>query len=350
MYHVNAKTLEKKWSGGSSWQNFYKITDDLVLITSSQSPSSTLLYDVTTDTVSTIGIYYAGTLIIQQVSENKFLITGANSSESGICSFDTITKTGKKIHNVGYYFKNFTKVGSCWLVSSPYTAGVYRYNSLEDTLESIYQDNTWDWFNVIGNECFISSKKSNTGILKYNDDDKTIKSIYDVGYNWRYIGKAGDKIFASSSSSSYAGLYLIKNDEVIKIYDTGSSYTFFHTIKDRVVISNSSSSVLIYDSNDDSVLSLSTTISSMKYAIALKDRLLLLSDSTGYNPLLIYYYNTNEIKQHPTLIQFAYYDTIKQDGDNCYISSSKSGYGMIAYYTYADNSVTLAGAKLEVKL
>ena len=349
VYHVKAKTIERKWSDGSSWQNFYQITDDLVLITSSMSPNSTLVYDVKTDTVSITRINFAGTIYIQKVSADKFLISSGGSAQKGIYSFDVSSKSSKRVYDSGYYFTYFTEVGSSWIVTSSNSAGILRYDTLNDTIEKIYETGYWFLFTSINDECFISATNSSyPGILKYNDNDKTIKLIYDIGYNWRYIAKAGDKIFASSSSSSYAGVYLIENDEVIKIYETGYNYKYFHAINDRVVISNNSKTALIYDSKDGSVSSLSAPISDMKYGIALKDRLLLLSDSTGYTPLAVYYYETNEIKQHPTLMQFAYYDTLKQDGDNCYISSSKSGYGMIAYYTYADDSIKLMGAKVEV--
>lgn len=353
VYHVKAKTIEKKWSNGSSWQNFYQITDDLVLITSSTSPNSTLVYDAETDTISPTGMNFAGTIYIQQVSDGKFLISGSSASPVGVYLFNVGVKSCSKIYDAGAGFRYFSKVGESWIMCSALSVslGVFKYDIQTETVEKIYTNsNAWTIQTVIDNECFLSSTGNSTGILKYNDNDKTIKQLTTYGREWKYIVKAGGKIFASISSSLYAGLYLIENDEVVKIYETGYGYQYFHAINDRVIINNSSKTALIYDSKDGSVSSLSAPISYMKYGIALKDRLLLLSDSTSYTPLAVYYYETNEIKQHPTLMQFAYYDTLKKDGDNCYISSSKSGYGMIAYYTYADDSIKLMGAKLEVKL
>lgn len=350
-YHIKDKTF-KQCRTTAYWRNYYQITDKLVLITSGTGTTGVLLYDVETDEITTTDIGYHGSLYIYKVDDERFLIACSGGTNSGVRLFYTSTRTSELKHNVSYSWKYFARVGDSILIgSSNNNTGLLRFDVLTNEMSQIHTTGYWTLLTAIGTKCFISSGASNVlGLLQYNDSDKSLKTISPEGYEWKTFIEIDGKVFASGRSY-LKGLYLIEDDTVAQIYADGYNYTYIHKIKDRVVINNTSKFLLIYDFTNKSIERIDTPNGGYcAYSVEIGDKLLLTSAYTNYEKLHIYNYDTNTVSENSSTFKFSNYDTFKRDGENCYLSSSKPEKVMILYFTNADDSVALAGAKLEVKL
>ena len=350
-YHIKSKTFKQCWTN-AYWRNYYQITDKLVLITSGTGITGVLLYDVETDEITTTDIGYYGTLYIYKVDDDRFLIACSGGTNSGVKLFYTSTRTSELKHNVSSSWRNFARVGDSILISSSNNnTGLLRFDVLTNEMSLIHTTGYWEFLTAIGNKCFISSNSSTIlGLLQYNDSDKSLKTISTEGYYWNSFIEVDGKVFVSGKNY-LKGLYLIEDDTVTQIYADGYNYTYAHKIKDRAVINNTSKFLLIYDFTNKSIERIDTPNGGYcAYSVEIGDKLLLTSAYTNYEKLHIYHYDTNTVSENASAFKFSNYDIFRLDGENCYLSSSKSDKVMILYYTNADDSVTLAGAKLEVKL
>lgn len=74
--------------------------------------------------------------------------------------------------------------------SSP---GILLYNSIDDSINKIYNSNyRWENFQIIENCCIISPWSGSDGLLLYDYETDQITQIYNEGNSFKYFQQVTD--------------------------------------------------------------------------------------------------------------------------------------------------------------
>lgn len=350
-YSTKDNNLKQLWAGGQSWQSFYTITDNLVIVATSSGPNPLLVYDIAADEITETGLYYnASSMNIKKIDDNRFFISTTSSISKGLAIFDVRTKKARQIRSTSYGYTYFAQMGDYWFIASNSGAdGLLKFNALTEEITMVHSNGRWVYLNVVDDKCYFSSNTSSQlGLYVYDNSTDTVATLDETGYYWAYVFKVGDKVFASNLQSSKTGLYEIVNNTLNNIYDDGGyGYRYAPVINDRAIITGSQRYALIYNLTDGSISkTANSNFCMLGNAIVLGNKMLLTPVGTTVSSPVVYNYETNEMKVL-SRTGMSDYDIFNPDGDNCYVLSKTSN-RPIMYYTNSNDSIKIVGYRMEV--
>lgn len=227
IYSVNISTGEKNTVLGNTkgCDIFHKISDTEWLIPTKKTDTTQALYYFNAETNTKMAISGDNSNYLaycQQVSPNKFLLSSnASNNKCGIMLYNNDTKTLSRLYDAETYNWNVFKqvTSNKWLIGgkNSSTVGMLLYNLDNDNIIQYGTDGLWVFMNVIDNQKCIVAKGYGTGAVDYfvlfNATDDSFTDIpygKTAGANYCLKVSEGKYILSSSLESSNAGIFLFK--------------------------------------------------------------------------------------------------------------------------------------------
>ena len=213
-YDIQNETLDKLYSGGRNWNYLTKVTD------------------------------------------TKWIIGcgGGSTDNYGILLYNSDTNTATQIYSVGANYTHLFAIdGVCLISGSNSGAGLFLYDSKDDSINKIYEDGTFSNIIQLNNKTiFLGSSK----ILLYDIASRTVRLKTENWYNTMNYQKVGDNwLFSCISSNTGVWVYNYETNDLTQEYTESYYYNVFHMIGNDCLISstNISHGVLFYNHADNTI-------------------------------------------------------------------------------------------------
>lgn len=309
--------------GSTSGIYTMKISDNLMLYTSSTGTMGVWLYDIKDKTSKQVYTSDFACTTFQQVSETKWLLSGG-SSVQGILLFDLTTMECVLGYSIGNYYSYFHQISETkWLISSAsssnpvvlvFDASTDEFATISTSLYSLAYCQK-----ITENKILVSSANSSiTGIYLINLTDLSLKSVWSFLYNWKYFQRVSDTLwwigtsYVSTSSVPSAVVEFNPETDTCSYSEmnnsVGNSYqpdpVFIQVTDTKWLIGNKNSTgvgLFLFDLgthaytrlHNDSYYNTFQQVTDTKWLIGTGNS----STSSSYPGLLLFDSDTNTVKQ-----------------------------------------------------
>lgn len=323
-YDTENKTIIKKYENGYGWSNIQVLNEVCLFSTENSSAYGILIYDTINDTFelqNPFGLYNWGYFHI--VGNDCIIGNKGSGSSSALLLYDATSKTIRIIYEGGAGWR-WSKVinDTCILTGEGFANGVLVYDFATKTIEQIWNNASWGIMHIVGNNCLLSGNVRDQGILLYNSLTKEIKQIYNTAQQWGNAKVIGNYCLLSCTNNSELGVLLYDNmsETIEKIYDEKYDWEYFHIVNEEdclISSTQSGSGLLLYNITTKTITQIYTSGYSFKNSKLIPNGILL--GGTGETGLLVY----NSVTK-----------TIEKKSISLYVTY---------FYDYTDNRIIVAG-------